>query len=148
MYIPPQTRLTTPLPRRFVAFVLMLSFGFFNAEGLLADVHDGDAEHEELLRVDGANDHAAAHIAHGDTAGSAATGALVNAPSDHPGERAPGQSGHSDHACHCVHAHGGWLQVAEPIASGLNDGPRAPIVLRDQAPPSHGDEPQLRPPIA
>lgn len=126
----------------------MLSFGFFNAEGLLADVHDGDAAHEELVRVDGVNEHAAAHVAHGDASGPTAAGALTGSASDHPGERAPGQPGHSEHACHCVHAHGGWLRFAPVITTVLTDGHRDPTVSLDQLPPSHGDEPQLRPPIA
>ena len=39
--------------RRLVALVLMLCFGLFTAEALLADVHDGDATHAELVRIDG-----------------------------------------------------------------------------------------------
>lgn len=136
------------LIRRLTACLLMLCSGLFSAEALLADVHDGDATHGELVRADGAGDHAAVHVAHGDAPEAVQVGAQPDAPDDHPGERAPGQSGHAQHACHCAHVHGGWPQATPPLATGMTDGHSAPIVARDQAPSSHDAEPQLRPPIA
>ena len=126
----------------------MLCFGLFTAEALLADVHDGDATHEELVRTDGAAEHVAFHAAHGDAPDAANAGAKADAPDDHPGERAPGQSGHSQHGCHCVHVHGGWLQEPPTLAFESGDRHGAPVAFGDRAPASRVGEPQLRPPIA
>ncbi len=136
------------LLRRLTACVLALCFGMFTAEALLADVHDGDATHEELVRADGAGDHAATHVSHGDTQDAAHVGAQADVPDDHPGERAPGHSGHTQHACHCVHVHGGWLQDPTSFAAELGVSHTPPVAFGDQAPASRSGEPQLRPPIA
>lgn len=111
----------------------MLCFGLFTAEALLADVHDGDATHEELVRVDGdrhAEQHAVADAGHA------------------PGERAPGEQGHSEHACHCVHAHGAWSPVETvQVAATIVVATEQPA-LYAEGPPSPALEPHLRPPIA
>ena len=138
--------------RRLTACLLALCFGLFTAEALLADVHDGDATHEELVRTDGERGHAAMHAAHGDTSETAQIAAhadvLSSDPGDHPGERPAGQSDHAQHSCHCTHAHGVGPQLSEPFATASVDVHPAPIAFRDQAPPGHDVEPQLRPPIA
>ena len=134
--------------RRLTACLLALCFGLFTAEALLADVHDGDATHEELVRTDGTDGHAVAHVAHGDTPDAAHVGAQADTPDDHPGERAPGQSGHTQHSCHCVHVHGGWLQALPTLAPEPDDRHGTPVSFGDQAPASRVGEPQLRPPIA
>ena len=136
------------LIRRLTACLLMLCSGLFSAEALLADVHDGDATHGELVRADGAGDHAAVHVAHGDAPEAVQVGAQPDAPDDHPGERAPGQSGHTQHSCHCVHVHGGWLQAPPSFAAALGASHTTPVAFGDQAPASRNGEPQLRPPIA
>lgn len=136
------------LLRRLTACVLALCFGLFTVEALLADVHDGDATHEELVRADGAGDHAAFHVAHGDTRDTAHVGAQADAPDNHPGERAPGQSEHGQHACHCAHVHGAWLQAPPAFAAELDASHTPPVAFGDQAPASRSGEPPLRPPIA
>jgi len=134
--------------RRLMACVLALSFGLYTAEALLADTHDGDATHEELVRADGPGEHAEFHVSHGDTPSAAHAGAQAETPDDHPGERAPGQSGHQQHACHCAHVHGGWPQ-ARPSLVGENVVRHSqPVAFEDQVPASRIGEPQLRPPIA
>ena len=121
--------------RRLVALVLMLCFGLFTAEALMADVHDGDATHEELVRVDG-DRHVEQHAA-------AAT------DGDHtPREPASGEPAHSEHACHCVHTHGAWL----PMHAALTT---ATVIVASRQPAQRADRPaspalesHLRPPIA
>lgn len=119
--------------RRLVALVLMLCFGLFTAEALLADVHDGDATHEELVRVDG-DRHAELHAA---------------ADADHaPGERAPDEQGHSEHACHCVHAHGAWSPVQAVLFTATVAVESRQPALNVDGPTNPAPEPRLRPPIA
>ena len=136
--------------RRLTACLLALCFGLFTAEALLADVHDGDATHEELVRTDGARNHAAVHAAHGDAPETARIAVHADASGDggHPGERPAGQSEHTQHSCHCTHAHGVGTQRGGLLTSALTDMHPALIAFRDQAPPRHDVEPQLRPPIA
>ena len=124
--------------RRLVALVLMLCFGLFTAEALLADVHDGDATHAELVRVDG-DRHAERHA-----------GEVTSAPDPEPvpGERAPGETGHSQHACHCVHAHGVWSPALTVLASATVLVTADEPVLDAEGPPSPALEPRLRPPNA
>lgn len=131
-----------------MACTLAVSFGLYTAEALLADTHDGDATHEELARADGAGEHAKFHASHGDESSTTGVGAELDAPANHPGERAPGQSGHEQHACHCAHVHSGWLQAPVSNEPNLLAGPAAAIAFREQVPVSRRGEPQLRPPIA
>lgn len=124
--------------RRPIALVLALCFGFYSAESLLADVHDGDATHEELAQVEGSGLHAARHAAIGDAQGDA-----MNDSGEHPS----GPSGHDRHACHHAHAHCGWFEE-----NGTDDGSFAatqepPVAWPDRAPASRDTQPQLRPPI-
>lgn len=112
----------------FVAF----AFTGFSAETLIADVHDGDASAAEVQ----------------------ALGALMPTldPGVHP-TKAPTSvpeqppSGHSAHACHCVHAHGGLpgLIEARPIAAAPAIHTR---VVSDRMPSSVSQEPRIRPPEA
>ncbi len=149
------------LLRRLTACVLALCFGMFTAEALIADVHDGDATHEELVQVDGASTHATAHVAHGDqTAGASAIASAdaesamhatpdADASSDsHPGERFPQDAGHGSHTCHGPHAHGCWTQPEAQLEVALTNEHSAPVSLGDQTLSSRDREPQLRPPIA
>ena len=134
--------------RRLTACALALSFGLYTAEALLADTHDGDATHEELTLADGVSEHEAFYVTHGDTPGAASVGAQADTPREHPGERAPGQSGHGEHACHCAHVHGGWLQGPVSLVTQLGVHHAGPDAFGDDAPASRRGEPQLRPPIA
>lgn len=142
MYFP------SALLRRLTASALALSFGLYTAEALLADTHDGDATHEELARVDGAGEHVQFHVSHGDAPDAVRAGAQADDPDQHPGERAPGQSGHEQHACHCMHMHGGWLQDRPTFVAALGVNHAGPAAFVDDAPTSRSSEPQLRPPIA
>lgn len=139
------------LLRTLTALLLTLSFGLYSAESLLADVHDDDATHEELLRIDGADRHAAAHRAHGDDAPTSGTNVARNGAPDsaeqHPGERSSGQSEHGEHACHHAHVHAGWLRTDELRIAPLAWFHGSPVGTRDRAPTSRDAEPQFRPPI-
>lgn len=136
--------------RPLTTLVLALCFGFFTAESVLADVHDDDATHEELVQVDGTDRHAASHVAHGDEPGGAhSEESPIGSPAgEHPGERSPDQSGHDQHACHHGHVHGGWFRTDD--ARTVTAAPRhpSPIAAGERAPSSRDAEPQLRPPIA
>lgn len=129
--------------RHLTALVLALCFGFSTAESLLADVHDGDATHEELTQVEGSGRHAASHVAHGDME----MGAMHDSR-EHPGERSSGEEGHDQHACHHAHAHGGWFRTDEAPNGALAAGHESPLASRDGIPASRDAQPQLRPPIA
>lgn len=126
--------------------MLALCFGLFTAEALLADVHDGDATHEELVRADGA-DHAALHLSHGDTPDEADSGAHAGTTDDHPGEGAPGQSDHGQHACHCVHAHGLFAALG-PVPALPAFHVATPVPFAGQTLASGHRDAQFRPPIA
>ncbi len=136
-----------PILRRLTACVLALSFGLYTAESLFADTHDGDATHEELARVDGASEHAAFHLAHGDEVKESQLGAREDSPENHPGERAPGEPGHDQHACHCAHVHSGWMQSPPQCEAELAVNSGQPMQFCEQTPASRQGEPQLRPPI-
>lgn len=133
--------------RRLTACVLALTFGLYTAEALLADTHDGDATHEELARVDGARDHAEFHLAHGDEVNESQLGARVDTSDNYPGERAPGESGHAQHACHCAHVHSGWMQSPPTCEAEFAVNRVLPMQFCEQTPASRHGEPQLRPPI-
>lgn len=128
--------------RHLTALVLSLSFGFATAESLLADVHDGDATHEELTQVEGSGRHAAAHVAHGDMD----EGARIDSRA-HPGERSSGPAGHRQHACHHAHAHGGWFRTDEALDGEVAACHESPIASPERFPASRDAQPQLRPPI-
>lgn len=134
--------------RRFTALLLMLCLAFFSGEALVADVHDGDATAAELQQ-DGAS-HGGAHVAHAGTAGrdEAAQAAAVHAEDGGRSTRDDGRPVHTQHVCHCVHAHG-----AVDTAREASDVPALPDASAQVArpvrmPPSLEREPQLRPPIA
>jgi len=140
--------LRSGLFRRVMACVLALSFDLYTAEALLPDAHDGDATHEELVKADGAGEHAVFRVSHGDASSAAHAGAQAETPDDHPGERAPGLSGHGQHSCHHAHVHGDWLQAR--LSQVAKNGARRtqPVTFGDQAPASRIGEPLLRPPMA
>ena len=132
--------------RRFTALLLMLCLGFFSVEALVADVHDGDASAAELQR-DGAS-HGGAHVA---DAGTADDEAGPAAKPDDAGDGSNGDDGkpvHTQHVCHCVHAHGAVDMARDAAAAPEVPDASAPAVRPVRMPPSLEREPQLRPPIA
>lgn len=141
--------------RTFTALLLALCFGLYTAEALLADVHDDDATHGELMQIDGAKRHAASHAAHGDdaqTVSTVSTFATRGGPSvvedHHPGERPAGESEHGEHACHHAHVHVG-LRCAATVSVPLAALPAgSPCAENDREPTSRVIAPQFRPPIA
>jgi hypothetical protein len=132
--------------RRLIAILLAACFGLFSAEALVADVHDGDAARAELARLKGsaervteraserAADHPATHVTVRATA--------VDGQHHHD----PAPSGHTQHACHCVHAHSDWVHTEGPLRVVIA-AHAAPPALAPQAHPSRFLEPALRPPI-
>lgn len=137
--------------RTLTALVLALSFGISSAESLRADVHDGDATHEELVQVDGEVRHGALHRAHGDNgtiANSAIQmGSALDDSGDHPGESISGESGHDIHTCHFAHLHG--ISFPTSLENVLLDAPHCalPSASNEQLPVGRVTEPQYRPPI-
>ena len=110
--------------RRTVAVLLVLGFGMFTAETLIADVHDGDV-------------------------GAAVAGLVEStAPHSHDVPDQPtSDAGHSMHVCHCAHSHAGPPVLASWFAERLLDVD-APSVNPEPLPRSAGRDLQLRPPIA
>ena len=130
--------------RRCTAILLMLCFASFSGEALVADVHDGDATAEELQRDDDA--HGGRHAA---TLGGDVNSAVAAVTDDEAnGDRTPGKPVHTQHACHCVHAHGA-ADAGSP-SGGMGDlsNSSAPTTRAMRMPPSLEREPRLRPPIA
>lgn len=116
------TRFRVGFGRRLIALLLMMGFGFFTAELLIADACDGDASRARIGIVADAD----------------------QAPAPDAPSKAPG---HSVHVCHCVHAHGGLPAridrvppAAEPVSAVV-----AFVALK---PPTPALEHSLRPPIA
>lgn len=128
--------------RQVTALVLSLSFGFATAESLLAEVHDGDATHEELTQVEGSGRHSASHVAHGDVEAGE-----MSDSREHPGERSSGPANHDQHACHHAHVHGGWIRTEESVEGAVAASHESPIASQDRVPASRDAQPQLRPPI-
>jgi hypothetical protein len=153
--------------RRSIALLLMLCLAFYSAEALVADVHDGDATAAELERDAGL--HGRRHAGQPDASGSSESEASAQrasgeAPTDasdtsahvrlsgasggHESAPQPLQPTHSQHACHCIHAHG-FVEASLPRADASELlQPDAPTTHLVRMPPSVGREPQLRPPIA
>lgn len=120
--------MASPLTRTVrctTALVLMMCFGLFTAEILIADVHDGDVRANHPVSIERTPSHANA-------------GGLPHAPTE---------AAHSMHVCHCIHAHSG-LATAAAVSSMSPEGATAPVVGGDRVPVSLEREPQLRPPIA
>ena len=110
--------------RRTVAVLLVLGFGMFTAETLIADVHDGDV-------------------------GTAVAGMVEStAPHSHDvPDQSTGDAGHSMHVCHCAHSHAGPPALASSFAEQWLDA-HTPSASPDLLPHSVGRDLQLRPPIA
>lgn len=110
-----------PLVRRLIAQLLLIFFGLFSAETIIADSCDGDAS---------------------------ASAFSVSDPSAPDQSPAPGGSipTHAMHICHCVHAHGGSLGVTggsfRPSALPQHVGGES-----IRTPMSATPEPRLRPPV-
>lgn len=136
--------------RRCTALVLIWCFALFSGEALLADVHDGDATATELQVVSGA--HVGTHVSAAialrmqTTGQTTAQGSGDDSPP--PSERAPQQPVHTQHACHCVHAHSGMDSSARAVSAPPSPRTNTPVPRAVLMPPSRGPEPQLRPPIA
>lgn len=133
--------------RRFTALLLVLCLALFPVEAQVADVHDGDATAAELRRDEAS--HGGAHVGHAGATRRAEAGQA--AAHDDAGDESTGDDGqplHTQHACHCVHAHGAVDAARD--ASNAADLPRAsaPTARSVRMPPSLEREPQLRPPIA
>ena len=123
----------------------MLCLGFFSVEALVADVHDGDASAAELQRDDAS--HSGAHLA---DAGADDEAGPATKPDD-AGDGSNGDDGkpvHTQHVCHCVHAHGAVDMARDAAAAPAVPDASAPAVPPVRMPPSLEREPQLRPPIA
>lgn len=146
----PTFRGRTVTLRRCTALVLIWCFALFSGEALLADVHDGDASAPELQIVGGA--HVGTHMSAGIALRMQKTGltTLQSSGDDSPppSQRAPQQPVHTQHACHCVHAHSGVDSSAR--AASVPQSPRTSALAPNGVlmPPSRSPEPQLRPPIA
>ena len=123
--------LRLPLIRRLTSAFLAVVFMGFSAETLIADVHDGDASAAEIQALSG--------LAAID--GQAAPSSETPSPPD------DSSSGHSAHACHCVHAHGGLLGATE-----IRSAVAQPVIhvrgWSDLMPLSFSPEPRIRPPEA
>lgn len=143
--------------RRVAALVVLALLAVSHVEALVADVHDGDATHAELVQADGAARHGAAHgTGHHDDAshagaagGNAAADVLDVADTD----GAPGHGhvpGHPYHACHHAHAHAdaAWCAAVRPLSVALVAVRTPTPAARAQAPRSRAAEPEIRPPIA
>lgn len=129
--------------RRYTAFLLMLCLAVFSGEALLADVHLGDATSEELPLAGSAHDLSRTLTTERDADGTTSLPPQEQSPSDD----SPGQPTHAQHACHCVHAHGGPDGACELMGMEPTH-PTAALAHADGVPPSVEREPQLRPPIA
>lgn len=128
----------------------MLCFALFSGEALVADVHDGDASAAELLEEGGvhAGTPLSAGVAPGAPSSESPTVRVANGDGAPAGERLPSQPVHSQHACHCVHTHGGADAGARPVNRPVSIHLGAPLADAMRMPPSVAREPQLRPPIA
>jgi hypothetical protein len=113
--------------RRVISFIVLLCFGFFSLETVVADVHDGDSTATPVAQ---------------------ATAAQASGESD-AGSGEPGQSTtpHEMHVCHCIHAHGGLQAMAVTLATPEKLRDRAANL--DVAAPAKVDrDVHVRPPIA
>jgi hypothetical protein len=108
--------------RRLIALLVMIGFGSFTAELLIADSCDGDA-------------------------GGARVG-VVSGADQLPGSDGPSPApAHSVHVCHCVHAHGGLparIDRVPPAAEQIS----SVVIFVALKPPTPALELSLRPPIA
>ena len=116
------TRSRAGFGRQLIALLVMMGFGFFNAEILIADACDGDATRSSI-------------------------GVVVDA--DQPsGPDVPSQApGHSMHVCHCVHAHGGLPARIDRVPPAVEQVSSV-VALVMLKPPAPALELTLRPPIA
>jgi hypothetical protein len=115
------TRSRAGISRYLFAILLMLGFGFFNVESLIADVCDGDANRIAVTTVAGAQENGS------------------------NGSQPP--LGHAVHVCHCMHAHGGIPARIDDVAPT----PEIQALVAEFSAPAIADpalELELRPPIA
>lgn len=140
------------LLRRLIAACLAVCLGFFSAESLTAEVHDGDATHAELLRADGAQEHGAAHRAGQapDRVSDAARAASVDVAS--VGGQAPDSDRAGPDATASVADHAADDASSATPHGGPSHGPGAPEHATHVChcghghlvPPSHAPVPPLR----
>lgn len=141
--------------RRVAALLVLALLAVSRAEALVAEVHDGDATHAELVQVDGAGRHGAAHGAghHDDASHTSRAGAAAGEAAADGADEVPGHGhvpGHPYHACHHAHAHAdaAWRAESVSLAATLVAVRLPTPAVRAQAPRSRAAEPEIRPPIA
>ncbi|MEO6528825.1 MAG: hypothetical protein ABIP93_19565 [Gemmatimonadaceae bacterium] len=145
--------------RRATAIVLSLFLAFFQVEGLIPDICDGDATPVELLSFSGgASDlpsttFAVARAAVEKVSTGASSegvplvgGLTAGAPASGGDGTAPG-SPHATHACHCVHSHGGTLAAISVDPPRIATVAGSAARVRYAAPASVTEQPPLRPPL-
>lgn len=116
------TRFRAGFSRNLFALLLLLGFGFFNVESLIADACDGDANQITVTAIDG------------------------GAQESRSGGSQP-PLGHAFHVCHCMHAHGGIPARSDDVAAT----PEIEALVAEFSAPALADpalELELRPPIA
>lgn len=124
----------------------MLCLAFFSVEAQVADVHDGDATAMELLE-DGVS-HGGGHAARAGIVLEKNGSAAANDDTGGKSRNDDKQPVHSEHVCHCVHAHGAVYATRESTNTLSLLDASAPATRPARMPPSQQREPQLRPPIA
>lgn len=102
--------------------MVMCCLALYSGEGLIADAHDGDAQ----------------------VSGIAAITTQGSGPAD---SSTPDGPVHSQHVCHCLHAHGAATMVSSGDAESAFVTASAPVVRIARIPASTRLEPKLRPPI-
>lgn len=128
------------LLKRLAAIALLLAFGLFSLEWLIADVHDGDAPASVAVTApDVGGQRSDVQIA-------VATNAADRSDSGRDDAPAP-RSGHPVHACHCVHVHGFSVTAVVPLGS-LPVTERAITLHVARKPDQVERDVHLRPPIA
>ena len=117
------------MTRRVISFIVLLCFGLFSVETVVADVHDGDATASEIAQATAAQDVSGAQ------------------PESESGDPAQGTTSHEVHVCHCIHAHGGLKAMVVTLSSPeqLHDLAANLVVV---APAKVDRDVHVRPPIA
>jgi hypothetical protein len=136
--------------RRGVGCLLFAFLGFFQLEGVLPDICDGDATASELLAF-ARNNASDLPNAVFDTARAEVTASDVSLggpqiPSRDNAEIPVGQ--HGTHACHCVHAHSGALAAPQEESASVAIALTRIASAAVSAPASMSYQPPLRPPVA
>lgn len=143
--------------RRVAALLVLALLAVSHVEALVADVHDGDATHAELVQADGAARHGAAHgtghhddASHARASGESATADVLDVAVTDEVAGHGHVPGHPYHACHHTHAHAdaAWYAAVRPLSVALVAVRTPTSAARAQAPRNRATEPEIRPPIA